>query len=93
MLLGEEPGYYRARGGLRWAPKGYASQVHNAEVLFREDASVDEFIDIIEGNRKYSPRPAASHRFLRAAAPGSSRPTSAPGPGSPRPTSAPGLAS
>jgi small GTP-binding protein len=28
-------------------------KIHNAEVLFREDASVDEFIDMIEGNRKY----------------------------------------
>mmetsp|Transcript_5285 Transcript_5285/g.7009 ORF Transcript_5285/g.7009 Transcript_5285/m.7009 type:complete len:408 (-) Transcript_5285:481-1704(-) len=28
-------------------------KIHNAEVLFREDASPDEFIDIIEGNRKY----------------------------------------
>jgi len=28
-------------------------KIHNAEVLFREDASPDELIDIIEGNRKY----------------------------------------
>ncbi|GBG89772.1 hypothetical protein CBR_g49625 [Chara braunii] len=28
-------------------------KIHNAEVLFREDASVDDFIDVIEGNRKY----------------------------------------
>jgi len=28
-------------------------RIHNADILFREDASVDEFIDIIEGNRKY----------------------------------------
>jgi len=28
-------------------------KIHNAEVLFREDVSVDEFIDVIEGNRKY----------------------------------------
>ncbi|PHU01105.1 hypothetical protein BC332_30892 [Capsicum chinense] len=28
-------------------------KIHNAEVLFREDATVDEFIDVIEGNRKY----------------------------------------
>ncbi len=27
--------------------------MHNADVLFREDATVDEFIDVIEGNRKY----------------------------------------
>lgn len=28
-------------------------RIHNAEVLFREDASVDDLIDVIEGNRKY----------------------------------------
>jgi ribosome-interacting GTPase 1 len=28
-------------------------KIHNAEVLFREDASTDDFIDVIEGNRKY----------------------------------------
>jgi len=28
-------------------------RIHNAEVLFREDANVDDLIDIIEGNRKY----------------------------------------
>ena len=28
-------------------------KVHNCEILFREDASPDELIDIIEGNRKY----------------------------------------
>ncbi|XP_059287726.1 developmentally-regulated G-protein 2 isoform X2 [Lycium ferocissimum] len=28
-------------------------KIHNAEVLFREDATVDDFIDVIEGNRKY----------------------------------------
>jgi hypothetical protein len=26
---------------------------HNCEVLFREDATLDQFIDVIEGNRKY----------------------------------------
>lgn len=30
-------------------------KIHNCEVLFREDATVDQFIDIIEGNRKYVP--------------------------------------
>lgn len=29
-------------------------KIHNAEVLFREDASVDDLIDVIEGNRKYT---------------------------------------
>ena len=28
-------------------------RIHNAEVLFREDISVDDLIDVIEGNRKY----------------------------------------
>jgi len=28
-------------------------KIHNCEVLFREDANVDQFIDVIEGNRKY----------------------------------------
>lgn len=28
-------------------------KIHNAEVLIREDVSVDQFIDVIEGNRKY----------------------------------------
>lgn len=27
--------------------------MHNAEVLFREDVTVDQFIDILEGNRRY----------------------------------------
>jgi small GTP-binding protein len=28
-------------------------RIHSAEVLFREDCTIDQFIDIIEGNRKY----------------------------------------
>jgi len=28
-------------------------KLHNCEVLFREDATVDQLIDVIEGNRKY----------------------------------------
>ena len=28
-------------------------KLHNAEVLFREDCSTDELIDVINGNRKY----------------------------------------
>lgn len=28
-------------------------KIHNADVLIREDISVDELIDVIEGNRKY----------------------------------------
>jgi len=28
-------------------------KVHNAEILFRGDYTVDQFIDVIEGNRKY----------------------------------------
>eukprot|EP00736_Rhodelphis_marinus_P003598 Rmarinus@m.20609 len=29
------------------------SHIHNAEVLFREDCTVDDFIDVVEGNRVY----------------------------------------
>jgi ribosome-interacting GTPase 1 len=29
------------------------SQIHNVEVLIREDITVDQFIDVIEGNRVY----------------------------------------
>lgn len=28
-------------------------KIHNAEVLFREDVTADDFIDVIEGNRRY----------------------------------------
>jgi len=28
-------------------------RIHSAEVLFREDCTIDQFIDVIEGNRKY----------------------------------------
>lgn len=28
-------------------------KIFNADILFREDSSVDDFIDVIEGNRKY----------------------------------------
>lgn len=28
-------------------------KIHNAEVLVREDATVDQFIDVVLGNRKY----------------------------------------
>lgn len=28
-------------------------RIHNAEVLFREDATVEDFIDVVEGNRRY----------------------------------------
>ena len=28
-------------------------KIHAAEVLFREDCTIDQFIDVIEGNRKY----------------------------------------
>jgi uncharacterized protein len=30
-------------------------KIHNAEIVVREDATVDEFIDVILGNRKYIP--------------------------------------
>ncbi|RNF00854.1 putative GTP-binding protein [Trypanosoma rangeli] len=29
--------------------------IHNAEVVIREDITIDQFIDIIEGNRRYMP--------------------------------------
>jgi ribosome-interacting GTPase 1 len=28
-------------------------KIYNADVVFREDATVDEFIDVVEGNRQY----------------------------------------
>lgn len=28
-------------------------KIHNADVLVREDITVDDFIDVVEGNRKY----------------------------------------
>lgn len=31
--------------------QGY--KIHNADILIREDATVDDFIDIVLGNRKY----------------------------------------
>ncbi|KAI9140737.1 P-loop containing nucleoside triphosphate hydrolase protein [Paraphysoderma sedebokerense] len=30
-------------------------RIHNAEVLIREDCSVDDFVDVVLGNRKYLP--------------------------------------
>ncbi|CUG92463.1 50S ribosome-binding GTPase, putative [Bodo saltans] len=30
-------------------------KIHNADVVVREDITVDEFIDVIEGNRRYMP--------------------------------------
>jgi ribosome-interacting GTPase 1 len=30
-------------------------RIFNAEILFRCDATVDEFIDVVEGNRSYIP--------------------------------------
>ncbi|EAN76885.1 developmentally regulated GTP-binding protein, putative [Trypanosoma brucei brucei TREU927] len=29
--------------------------IHNADVIIREDITIDQFIDVIEGNRKYMP--------------------------------------
>ena len=46
--LGEDPGETVRRVLSQY-------KIHNAEVLFREDASVDEFIDILAGNRHYVP--------------------------------------
>lgn len=33
------------------SPQEY--KIHNCELLFKEDISVDDLIDIIEGNRRY----------------------------------------
>ena len=30
-------------------------KIHNADVVLREDITIDEFIDVIEGNRRYMP--------------------------------------
>jgi len=30
-------------------------KIHNADILCREDATVDEFIDLVQGNRRYIP--------------------------------------
>lgn len=29
-------------------------KIHNAEVLFKEDCDMDDLIDVIEGNRRYT---------------------------------------
>ena len=34
-------------------PAAQEYKLHNAEVLFREDADMDDLIDVIEGNRRY----------------------------------------
>jgi ribosome-interacting GTPase 1 len=31
----------------------HSYKIHNAEVVIREDVSVDDFIDVVEGNRQY----------------------------------------
>ena len=46
--------------GLLRAPQGCKAilqeyKCHNCEVIIKENATVDEFIDIIEGNRRYLP--------------------------------------
>ncbi len=33
----------------------FFKEIFNGEVLFREDATADEFIDVIVGNRVYMP--------------------------------------
>ena len=30
-------------------------RIHNADITMRCDATVDQFIDVVEGNRKYMP--------------------------------------
>lgn len=31
------------------------AEIHNADILFRDNCTIDELIDVIEGNRKYMP--------------------------------------
>lgn len=31
----------------------FSAGIHNAEILFRADCTIDEFIDVVEGNRVY----------------------------------------
>ena len=31
----------------------HSYRIHHCEVLFREDATIDDFIDVLENNRKY----------------------------------------
>ena len=38
-----------------WNNLNYYLEIFNAEVLFREDASADDFIDVVVGNRIYLP--------------------------------------
>lgn len=33
------------------APQEY--KIHNCDLLFKEDSTVDDLIDVIEGNRRY----------------------------------------
>jgi uncharacterized protein len=28
-------------------------EIHNAEVILREDSTIDDFIDVVQGNRQY----------------------------------------
>ena len=46
------------QGGCEQPPTADCSlqeyKIHNADVLFREDATIDDFIDVIEGNRRYT---------------------------------------
>jgi len=34
-------------------PNWLLSEIHNAEVILREDSSIDDFIDVVQGNRQY----------------------------------------
>jgi ribosome-interacting GTPase 1 len=49
------------------------TEIFHAQILFREDSTVDDFIDVVEGNRHYvpclyvccaSPAPAADWLWL-----------------------------
>ena len=40
------------------------AEIHNADILFRCDATVDQFIDVIEGKRSYIPCLYVRHFFF-----------------------------
>ncbi len=49
---------FRREQNFGWIPILFltrAPEIFHAEVLFREDATADEFIDVIQGNRMYVP--------------------------------------
>lgn len=47
--------FFKNNGDVWWISLTPSSEIFNAEVLFREDSTPDEFIDVIVGNRVYMP--------------------------------------